>query len=75
MIQAHALDPNLVHWMHVLMIVLSTLTNCFVAYLTFRAREAKEDRELKFRILQLEIQSGVRKVVQEVIDGRVNGQP
>jgi hypothetical protein len=51
---------------HYFLLGLSMVCNLALAYLAYKAGEAKQDRELKFRMLQYQIESSRQNVVDEV---------
>jgi len=51
-------------WTHTIVAVFSVVSTCFSGYLAYRVSEAKLDRELKYRELELQLHHAEKRIVE-----------
>lgn len=72
MIEVYPLGPCEVAtvWSHVIIACLSAFGTAFTGYIAFRVNEAKSDRELKYRQMELQLAAAENRIVEVTTERR-----
>jgi hypothetical protein len=60
-------------WSHVIVATLTVFTTAFTGYLAFRVSEAKLDRELKYRQMELQLEAAEHRIEEVITERKVRG--